>query len=445
LNYYIKRIILKKIYGIFNLDIELSPGINILYGVNGSGKTTLIHLLANILDMNFYRFAFIDFELIEVILSNNCRIILKKSKSKIPEIDVNINGKSIIIFPVIISDRNEEKYYYLFRNSEILNIRCLSHYKVGYFPAFRNIIEAWKAENIDKKRLLFRGITDQFEEELVTTKERINVFEGNQELTRFVRTLFGDFIPFLNYPSVYEIERILKKEIIKIYNSILQKNEVSYYNTILRIFECLITQKKLINEDPFQIYSRIKDTLFYLNKSPPDIHKQRELYQIMQNLTTIDDKEEFSNCPKLTASILKIYEEFIKRSSRDLKKLISPIENYINSVNYFLIGKKLRISSDLDKAIFVNFGSEKKYDFKVLSSGERQIISLLYASTTIGNDSNIILVDEPEVSLHVDWQRNLIKKMQEQLGSKQMIFCTHSPEVAQDHLEMLQQIQLKQV
>lgn len=63
---YIKSIQATGIYGRFDLYHEFKPGVNILYGVNGSGKTTLLHILANVLNGDCERFAFLAFDTIEV-------------------------------------------------------------------------------------------------------------------------------------------------------------------------------------------------------------------------------------------------------------------------------------------------------------------------------------------------------------------------------------------
>ncbi len=44
-------------------------------------------------------------------------------------------------------------------------------------------------------------------------------------------------------------------------------------------------------------------------------------------------------------------------------------------------------------------------------------------------------VDEPELSLHIDWQQKIIHTMMQQFPSKQLIVCTHSPIIASDYSE----------
>jgi len=55
----------------------------------------------------------------------------------------------------------------------------------------------------------------------------------------------------------------------------------------------------------------------------------------------------------------------------------------------------------------------------------------------------IVLIDEPEISLHVDWQRLLLKKMSEQLRDRQVIACTHSPVIGADYEDRLMELRLK--
>ena len=83
-------------------------------------------------------------------------------------------------------------------------------------------------------------------------------------------------------------------------------------------------------------------------------------------------------------------------------------------------------SSKLSIIISPEDNTGRLADLEVLSSGERQILSMLYAVSQVSSDE-IVLIDEPKLSLHIDWQRKLLKEMSEQLGERQIIVCTHSP------------------
>lgn len=67
--------------------------------------------------------------------------------------------------------------------------------------------------------------------------------------------------------------------------------------------------------------------------------------------------------------------------------------------------------------------------FGELSSGEQQLLTLALKLTAYGGDSTVILVDEPELSLHVSWQR-AIPAMLQIVGSRlgcSIVVATHSP------------------
>jgi predicted ATPase len=63
----------------------------------------------------------------------------------------------------------------------------------------------------------------------------------------------------------------------------------------------------------------------------------------------------------------------------------------------------------------------------LLSSGEKQAM-LIFIDTLLAADSSLF-IDEPEISLHVDWQRRLVSDMRLLNSNAQFILATHSPEI----------------
>ena len=60
-----------------------------------------------------------------------------------------------------------------------------------------------------------------------------------------------------------------------------------------------------------------------------------------------------------------------------------------------------------------------------LSAGEKQMLSFV-CYNAFYRDS-IFFIDEPELSLHADWQRQLFSILQRQQSTNQFIIATHSP------------------
>jgi ABC-type lipoprotein export system ATPase subunit len=64
-----------------------------------------------------------------------------------------------------------------------------------------------------------------------------------------------------------------------------------------------------------------------------------------------------------------------------------------------------------------------------LSSGEKQILAILLTVLVEDNQSYVLFMDEPEVSLHIEWQKRLIDLCLELNPNVQIILTTHSPAV----------------
>ena len=64
-----------------------------------------------------------------------------------------------------------------------------------------------------------------------------------------------------------------------------------------------------------------------------------------------------------------------------------------------------------------------------LSSGEKQILVILLTVLVEDNDHYVLFMDEPEVSLHIEWQKRLIDLILELNPNVQIILTTHSPAV----------------
>ena len=64
-----------------------------------------------------------------------------------------------------------------------------------------------------------------------------------------------------------------------------------------------------------------------------------------------------------------------------------------------------------------------------LSSGEKQILVILLTVLVEDNEHYVLFMDEPEVSLHIEWQKRLIDIILELNPNVQIILTTHSPAV----------------
>jgi predicted ATP-binding protein involved in virulence len=136
--------------------------------------------------------------------------------------------------------------------------------------------------------------------------------------------------------------------------------------------------------------------------------------------------------------ILEVYKSSLEERAEVQAKSLKVINTYLNSVNRFLDDKQLILRKESPSALptlLVKFDDTNPYSkIQALSSGERQIVTLLYSVTHMSGQ-RVVLIDEPEISLHIDWQNLLIPEMVAQLQDLQIIACTHSPMIGGEKYE----------
>ena len=76
--------------------------------------------------------------------------------------------------------------------------------------------------------------------------------------------------------------------------------------------------------------------------------------------------------------------------------------------------------------------SQQPFPWTSLSSGEKQLLIQFLEVLLQESRSVIFIADEPEISLHVIWQENLLKAIRNLNENAQLIVATHSPDIVAD-------------
>lgn len=105
--------------------------------------------------------------------------------------------------------------------------------------------------------------------------------------------------------------------------------------------------------------------------------------------------------------------------------------DYINL--FFGETNKKALLNYKDDIVFEYKNGNKKLSYDDLSSGEKQLVYIIIKSiltVEIGQDkTNVLLLDEPEISLHLSWQEKLLNTLSSINPNGQIILATHSPAI----------------
>lgn len=130
--------------------------------------------------------------------------------------------------------------------------------------------------------------------------------------------------------------------------------------------------------------------------------------------------------------VLGIYLQDIEQKLESLKSTAERLRIFIETLNSMLLFKKLRITPDIGFQVIGN--DEKTIPLRSLSSGEQHLIVLLGEVIFGSVESGLVLLDEPELSFHPEWQERFPEVLSKvvQLNGCTIVMATHSPTLIQD-------------
>lgn len=410
----INKIYIEKLFGRFDYDIVAKPGgITIITGPNGFGKSTILQIINALSKGNIAYFVKLDFSSLEVEFNGTNKIQINKTKQKMIIDDIDLDEKTIKYFQFDIRmpwiqpiqggfhDRRaggfipEDDFFYqmyLDRNS------C-------YFDGFLGRPEGNKIKQIKKKFDCIREwcgdvrfITDQ---RLIQTKisrsEEPQVVDVIRELPQRLKT---------------EITRVSEE-----YSRVANNLDSTYPK---RLFAA---RDGIDNQSEYEAYLKDANEKF----------KKLSNYNLVK-MSFIDEKD--YNQKYSTA--LKIYFDDFAKKYKVFQDLIAKLDLFTKIINNRLTFKQIRITRDEGFQVVDEDNSQKVLQLSQLSSGEKQEIVLFYELIFDTKKGLLLLIDEPEISLHIAWQKQFLNDLVEvsKQTAVQVIVATHSPQIISKYLDI---------
>jgi predicted ATP-dependent endonuclease of OLD family len=412
----IESVQIDNFWGDKTVTLKFNDDINFLIGVNGSGKTTIINLIAACLNADFSTLDKAQFSKIRVDFFSN-----PEKKNDTAYIEVQKKEKSDSPYPIInftlklpyeaksrtfkLNELEEEllfRYPHELRRQRLhvtgqlnrdINLALQSFVNLTWLSIHRTS----RAHNQDEKSL--ESSIDQKVRELST--ELVKYFgvldkQYSIETERFQKNVFLSLIEGekpVNLLKTDDLDSIKEKESLRQIFLLFKLQESEFSSKLDKHFTGFEEAKKIFEETK-QI---ALDKLSYILGT-------RRIHSVVQEWNNLNEKKTQINKPKLT---------FIE----ELNKLYQRKQLFINEKNELLVKTQ----------------SDKVFNLLNLSSGEKQLLIILGESLLQENKPHIYIADEPELSLHVDWQEKLVSSLKGVNPNSQIIFATHSPDIVGPH------------
>ena len=240
-----------------------------------------------------------------------------------------------------------------------------------------------------------------------------------------------------------EKEFILNKiETVKIYSYELSQliQEAHYYYSKLSEELELSLGKRLMGKE-IQTFSDIQE-LKKENKMLEDRRNELRrvgLFEGIPDYTVIPD-----TIDDLTKAVLSV-------NIQDMKNKITIFDDLYNKLNLFIdilnnrrfSYKKISIDSKRG-FVFIDINGKELYGAD-LSSGEQHEIVMLYELLFKVKENSLVLIDEPEISLHIIWQKNFLDDLAEivKIRNFDILIATHSPSIINGNWDITVELEKK--
>jgi len=467
----VKLFSIEGLHGYRNISLSSSYAATILIAKNGSGKTTLLGALDAVLKRQFLRLNNLDFHRIVFRLEgHDADLVITKADvfkacSVKEDSEVALFARRLSVDPSAIADLVTSNYAALLKDyagdellekfvsmynystyqaikacdrlemslytdvpelhriKEIIN-GILKDTEIVYLPTYRRIelpleVEVDDVRHTRRRRSvqsrlgLGRGslYSTDIQFGLSDISERLNalnqsiMFESNQGYRQISANIINELIRGdLDKEQPGPLEKPDPEALSLFFSRLRDNNKMSRYNSDLSIPD----MAQIYRENDLSEVSN-KFLSYFLNK----------LNSVIQATRGIESKvEEFiSNCNKYL-SVPDVsaahWNNTPKNVARDDKSLILDRRTLQVKVKSLATGKTMSLES--------------------LSSGEKQMISL-FARLYLYPNKKLVLIDEPELSLSLDWQRKILLDVLRSHSCEQVIAITHSPFVFDNELE----------
>lgn len=454
----ITRLQAEKVHGYLPIDVDFFDDLTFLTGLNGSGKTSALRLLMALLTPNFDELGSIAFSSAKVTVHDTISEIVvgaKKTPDAVTlfissmEQELQITSSDLEIY-MDVRRREEprspiiEKYqqHPVFQRIKAISTPMFLGLDRRFFPpgiTNDEMSEARRREFLARRYWAedpgARGtpVTALAEINYLVITKMQEVRASQEQLDERLRAQF--FTKAFEYkpsdlmgkparlPSRQEIERYRQQlvnieraaEGVKIPVPEIQSALTHFFERMSLVVESLEKSTRLrppAKKSTKKAGSKPQQTQFSPGKDYFEwIINKPQADRILENLRLLD--------------------EYIL--SRDA--LRDPITRFLSLVNGFLAQTKKVVSVASTGQLTVSIaGSGDARQITALSSGERQLLVMLAHLSLNPNlaGSGVFIVDEPEISLHIDWQEKFVDAIREANPKVQLILATHSPAIILD-------------
>jgi energy-coupling factor transporter ATP-binding protein EcfA2 len=439
----LERIAVKGLYGNRTIDATLKDNTLILVGENGSGKTTFLRILFQVLSGRWLPLIQYRFDSISVSIAGKVYDISHESLSKSFE---KVDRRFLSELP----PNSRRRIMELIQSGEVDQIPMeLERIRMRYGMPVEMVMSQLNLfedsslglkkelqERVEKIRkeigaqIIYLPTYRRIERELSSIYQGLDPEEYRRSKDRSVRSDTGNaYIELVEF-GMKDVDKAIKStlDMLRVFaHENLNKLTHGYLGDVLDQEYDNIKMKEITDTSE----ETIRGVLDSIDKRIMSEHDKENLFTVINAAKSTDSLDE-------RTKIICHYFLKLLRFQESLRKRENQISGFCELCSEYIVDKVF----EYDRANF-NFSiipkwaknNEDKIDLSDLSSGEKQIVSLFSHLYLSGSKRYFVLIDEPELSLSVPWQRRFLTDIRNGGYCAGLVAVTHSPFIYDNELK----------
>jgi predicted ATP-binding protein involved in virulence len=441
----VKSIKIEGLFEMFNYKIEYPTSENVLIitGPNGFGKTQILNIIFNLFNRKFSFFNKLVFNSITVCLNENIKIVIDKtsvSNEQQPEFTDFDEDTKIKEIP-----KKDLKFRFYKNDEEIgfLNYSVDLNEKLKrtidrYLPVSRISLDKWYDRSKDQI-VGFDELLETYADQLPAEKDkkilRIETQRANEILKSINVYLIREQRLFKKVSNPEKYHRSEREQTIMIATIKTYAKELKEL-ILKKLQQSFISSQSLDNTYPKRLISEKRRV------SKEQYDKKFEELKLKQDKLIrnglYESKQEDLGYSEDDAKALLVYLNDLEQKFSFFDELLEKLELFTSILNERRFTYK-SIAIDREKGFYFKTTKNKILDLSELSSGEQHEVVLFYELIFKTRPGIMVLIDEPEISLHVSWQKEFLADLLRiiEIQDFQVLIATHSPSIINDRWDLV--------
>lgn len=362
------------------IELELDRTVNVFFGENGCGKTTLLKILQCAMSRDGESMLGLPVDRAEV------DIFSITDQRVIPHVWDRSSARSQRELPLELIHSLQDSDLSGIERARYLSMRSRApDWKIPARKTKEASPRAWSHVFLPTTRLYTTDASRRTPEPRSSTEDRLNEAFAEAVNKRWL----------LYYTQVLKEVRTIQEEGLRavLYHSLSLTSDLPAGRTL----------------NPEQAYQRVKKFL---------------ARQSAQDASLLGSTKVFANRYATDEALRRVVDNINNVESR-IEASMAPIHKFTSTIDsLFSRNKRLKIT---DGGLAVALEDGKFITPAHLSSGEKHLLIILLQAMTA--DHNSVIIDEPELSMHIDWQHALAETIYRLNPNCQLILASHSPEI----------------